>query len=293
MNRLLLSLSLAVGAWIPSDVETRVLQRIQQMMKETGGRVTFSDLHNDNRFDADEKAFLERLYEIFFQVPGFLAEHYRDTGEIPTRSRIGQHFEIAPVSVELLLRVMQSDSRVPPMFERDATSGEISSLDLGNIQQFLQARGDQVRITQWEGRPLPGFELETLDGGVLKRSDLLGRHSLIYFWFSGCPPCVRIAPILSELDREYRDRGLQIIGFNADRVLEIEVTEEQRANYLNKSRTAYRNAHIDEQTRRAFGSVNVYPMLFFVDEEGVIVRHMLNFQDEATLATVIEQMLQE
>lgn len=291
MKKLLITLSLLGFAWTVSDVESRVLQEVRQMMRETGGRVTFSDLHNSDRFGPQEKEFLARLYEIFFQLPGYLLQAHQASQPIPTRAEIARHFSISPTSVELLLRVMESDRRVPPLFEREPSGGEIARLDPANIQAFIEARGDQVRISQWEGKPLPGFDLETFDGGRLRASDLKGKNALIYFWFTGCPPCVRIAPILSELDRKYGPDELTIVGFNADRVLEIDIDETVRDDYLQKSRTEYVNAHLDSATREAFGNVNVFPMLFFVNPEGVIVQHLLNFQEKEKLEAVIQRML--
>lgn len=291
MKRALLLILTITACMAQPDVETRVLLGVQKMMKETGGRVTFSDLYNDSRFDKEEKAFLGRLYEVFFKIPPYLKNYHEENGAVPSRSQIGSHFGISPTSVELLLRVMQSDSRVPPMFVRNPETGEIAALKLEAIDAFVRSRGDQVKLTQWEGKPLPEFELERFDGGRLSGADLEGSPSLIYFWFTGCPPCVRIAPILAKLEKEYRDKGLQVVGFNADRILEIEVSEDQRRAYLQKSGTEYLNVHLSEEARTRFGNVNVYPTLFFADSNGVIVRHMLNFQERETLESVIRELV--
>ena len=79
---------------------------------------------------------------------------------------------------------------------------------------------------------------------------------------------------------------------NADQILGIEVSDSQRTSYLEKSDTRYTNLHLEEEIRQAFGSVNVYPTLFFVDGEGTVVKHLLNFQDRETLEAVIQGMLQ-
>ncbi len=68
-----------------STTEEKVLQSVQQMI-ESDGTVIFSELYNDDRFSSEEKIFLGRLYEIFFQVPDFLTSEYERTGKIPTRS---------------------------------------------------------------------------------------------------------------------------------------------------------------------------------------------------------------
>ena len=279
--------TLLIPAFGQSGVERAVLQSVQEMMKESGGRVTFSDLHNDTRFSSEEKAFLSKLYEIFFQIPGFLKSEFESTGRVPSRTEIGAGFGITGTSIELLLRVMESDNRVPPLFSRDETTREINSLKLDNINAFVASRGTQVKITQWEGQQIPAFELEKLGGGTLSSEAIGGKGALLYFWFTGCPPCVRIAPILAALDKEYSSQGFRIVGLNADKVLDIETSEEQHKAYFAKSGTDYVNLHVDEATRAAFGNINVFPTLFFVNAKGTIVKHLLNYQDRETLEGII------
>ena len=295
MMRMIVVLSIVAALLVPafsqSDVEKAVLQRVQEMMKESGGRVTFSDLHNDSRFSSEQKAFLSRLYEIFFQIPAFLKSEFESTGKVPTRTQIGAGFGISGTSAELLLRVMELDSRVPPLFSRDAATREINSLKLDNIKAFILSRGTQVKITQWEGQQIPAFELEKLGGGVLSSQGIGGKGALLYFWFTGCPPCVRIAPILAKLDEEYRSRGFRIVGLNADRVLEIETSEEQYKAYFAKNGAEYPNLHVDEATRAAFGNINVFPTLFFLNEDLTVVKHLLNYQDYETLEGIILDIL--
>ena len=274
-----------------SSVESRVLGEIRAMMKESGGRVTFSQLHNDPRWGKEERIFLGRLYEIFFEIPGLLKQQFEATQKIPLRQDLAAQFGISKTSVELLLTVMEQDSRVPPLFQRDSESREISSLELVNIDAFLARRGSAVKITQWEGQKLPSFRLTAFAGQSLSDGDLMGSNSLIYFWFSGCPPCVRIAPLLVQLDQEYRPKGLRIVGFNADQVLGIEISDSSRNSYLEKSGTTYTNVHLDNETRQAFGNVNIFPMLFFVDSQGTINRHLVNFQDLPTLEAVAQEMI--
>ena len=67
-----------------STANEKVLQSVRQMI-ESEGTVIFSELYNDDRFNSDEKAFLGRLYEIFFQIPVFIKSEYEGTG----RSRPG------------------------------------------------------------------------------------------------------------------------------------------------------------------------------------------------------------
>ena len=251
--------------------------------------MTFSSLHNDPRFSEDERLFLERLYEILFAIPGFLQEQYELQGSVPSRDQIAQQFALSRNSVTLLLMVLETDPRMPKLFHRDAGTGEIVSLESERIEAFVQRRG-KVQLTGWEGRKLPQFEVTTLTGKRLNSDQLLGQNALLYFWFTGCPPCVRIAPILADLAKEYEGPGFKFIGLNADEVLEIDTTRESRLSYLAGQDIQFENADLNAATRAVFGSINIYPTLFFVDREGVVFRRLVNFQSRETLAAVIDAM---
>ena len=289
MRKTVLIFCLVTPLFSQSSVETNVLKKIQEMMQGED-KITFSELYNSQRFGTEERTFLGRLYEVFFQIPRLLKSEYEQTGKAPTRQQIAGNFGISDESVDLLLAVMASDPRVPPLFARNPESKEIKSVNLQNIEAFIHSHGDQSRMTEWEGNPLPTFELTTFQGDRLHSADLQGKNVLLYFWFTGCPPCEKIAPLLSQLDRQYASSNFQIIGFNADRVLGLSTADLERQEYLTRHKVGFLNAHLDQVTRRAFGNVNIYPTLFFVKPDGVIVRHLVNFQNRDTLERVIAQL---
>src|SRR5690606_32054089 len=146
------------------QVESQVLSKIQEMILE-GGPINFSDLYNHSDFNAREREFLGRLYEVFFAIPGYLKTEYEATGNIPTIEEIAASFSLSRQSAQLLLAVIEADPRVPELFDR-GESGEISALNLQQIDQFIERRGTQVRMT-WAGEKLPDFSLETFDGNIL------------------------------------------------------------------------------------------------------------------------------
>ncbi len=282
-----------VSTWLFSestDVETHVLGSIERILEQEG-RVRFSDLYNSDRFTPQGKAYLGRLYEAFFQIPGFLNREHRSTGRVPTIREIAAKVGINMEAVNLLLTVMASDPRIPPLFTRNPHSQKIESLNLENISAFLAAYGNQVQVTQWAGKPLPSFQLVRFNGQTISSRDLTGKNALIYFWFTGCPPCVRIAPILADLNRKYGSSNFRVIGFNADQVLGLTTSDEERKNHLEKLGGGFANAHLDRATRRAFGNVNVFPTLFLVKKDGIIFRHMINYQNREILEEVINNLI--
>ena len=51
-----------------------------------------------------------------------------------------------------------------------------------------------------------------IHGRYIRLSDYRGKVVLINFWATWCPPCRTEIPDLVKLQRDYRSRGLQVIG---------------------------------------------------------------------------------
>jgi thiol-disulfide isomerase/thioredoxin len=66
------------------------------------------------------------------------------------------------------------------------------------------------------GKPAPeiadGF---ALNGKAVKLADLKGKVVMIDFWAVWCGPCVATFPHLRELNKEYKDKGLEIVGLTS------------------------------------------------------------------------------
>jgi thiol-disulfide isomerase/thioredoxin len=266
------------------DAEARVVEYLKANVKP-GQPVVVSDLYNNVFTGPDERAVLNRLFNTFFKMPLYLAQHVAAAGKPPTLREVSEqfHFEV-PGEADVMLRIMESDPRMPRFITRDAATGEITKVDVDAIMANPRfAKALERTITGWEGRPAPAFATTTDDGQAVTSESLAGQPHLLYFWFTGCPPCMRTAPLLAELDREFAAQGLRIVALNADRVLELPYTDEDRAAYAKKEGWTFTLARMSPQVQEAYGAVSVFPTLFFVNRNGTVVRQFVNFQDKETL----------
>jgi thiol-disulfide isomerase/thioredoxin len=108
------------------------------------------------------------------------------------------------------------------------------------------------------------FELTDLDGNPIRLADLRGRAVWVNFWASWCPPCQSETPILRQIDQEYRDRGLALIG------VQVQETVDDGRRYAETYGLGYRiGADVSAAVFRTY-RVYALPTQFFIDPDGVI-----------------------
>jgi thiol-disulfide isomerase/thioredoxin len=287
-----LALALLLVAPQAPGAETRVVEYLKAHVKP-GQPVVVSELYNTVFTVPEERAALNRLFNTFFKIPLYLAQHQKAAGKPPTLAEISEQFRFqVPGEADVMLRIMGSDPRMPQFVTRDPASGEITRVDVEAILAHPRfGRALERTIAGWEGQPAPPFTATTYGGQPLSSESLVGVPHLVYFWFTGCPPCVRTAPLLAELDRVYAAKGFRIVGLNADRVLELPYGDEDRAAYAAKNGLAFTLAHMTAQAQEAYGAVSVFPTMFFVDRKGVVVRQLVSFQEKATLEEAVTMAL--
>ena len=288
-----LALALLLSTPAAADAETRVVEYLKASVKP-GQPVVVSELYNSVFTAPEERAVLDRLFNTFFKIPLYLAQQQKATSRPPTLREVSEQFRfLVPGQADLMLRIMEADPRMPKFIARDAATGEIASVDVEKILAHPRfGKALERTIAGWEGRPAPAFTATTYDGKPLGSDTLAGQPHLLYFWFTGCPPCLRTSPILAELDRAYAAKGFRIVGLNADRALELPYADADREAYASRNGHAFALAHMTVATQEAYGAVSVFPKLFFVDRRGTVVKHLVNFHEKAALEDALRLALE-
>ena len=271
-----------------SAAEARVLDYVRTHL-QPGQPLMVTDLYNRVFTQPDERQALNKLYNAFFRIPLFVANYQEKYKVPPTLAVIAQQFDLrSAVDADVLLRVMESDPRVPPFLTRDAKTGEITHVDVERIKadpKFGQALARQ--IGGWEGNPAPDATLTRLGGGDVHLSDFHGKVLLLEVWFTGCPPCMQEAPTLASLDHELSASGLAIVGANADRVLGLDYDDSVRQRYVQDHRITYPIANWTTEADHAYGGISIFPTLFLIDRKGVVRGHWIGYVQPETLRQAI------
>src|SRR5437773_1223878 len=116
-----------------ADPETRIVNYLKANVRP-GQPVTVSDLTRVFK-TPEEQVVLSRLFNAFFKVPMTVVQMVTQMKRIPTlhdlSDQLGFH---VPGEMDVVLRIMESDPRVPKFMERDRSTGEITKVDVAAIR---------------------------------------------------------------------------------------------------------------------------------------------------------------
>jgi peroxiredoxin len=274
--------------------EQRIIEYLRNNLRP-GSPVIISKLHNEVFISPEERKALDRLYNIVFKIPSYVAEYYAASGNLPTRKEIALQFGLSGGDeVEVLLHILEYDNRIPRFFTRDPQSGEILKVEVDKIKSDPRFGKVMDRsLSGWEGKVAPGFILQSLDGKEMDLRDLKDETRLLYFWFTNCPPCIQITPHLVSLQARFKERGFSIVGLNADRVMDLDYSDQERQAYLKEHHINFPVVHLSNEVQAAYGGVQLFPTLFLIDRNGIIRGHFVNYQDEVTLEKAINRLIRQ
>src|SRR6266700_1882102 len=128
---------------------------------------------------------------------------------------------------------------------------------------------DRVRLTT----------LKTVDGKLFKLSDFSNKVVLINIWATWCGPCLLEMPQLSKINREYKSRGVVILGLATTYNENYDIKRVK--HYLRVQKINYKSIWDDGTLTKplveAVQGRSVIPQSFVISKDGRIVKHFQGF----------------
>ncbi len=113
-----------------------------------------------------------------------------------------------------------------------------------------------------EGSPAPALAGRSFSGDPYDLSAWRGKVVVLNFWASWCGPCRSEMPLLDALQRDYRERGVVVLGLSAD-------DRHDRKEALAASQgVAYMTGMLTDCSSNGFGTPQVLPLTYIIDRAG-------------------------
>lgn len=114
------------------------------------------------------------------------------------------------------------------------------------------------------GSKLPFLQLENNFGEVTSTSDLLGKKSIIHFWFIDCKPCVEEIPRLNNLMQELGTKKINFLAISKDANNRLEIFLDNVPFDFN----LFPNS--GKLIKSEFGLMWGYPMTIITDQDNIV-----------------------
>jgi len=144
-----------------------------------------------------------------------------------------------------------------------------------------------ILALQSDYEPAKDFQARDLAGGAVRLSDLKGKVVLINFWGIWCKSCRQEIPHLSALDREWREKGLVVLG------ADYGDAPEDLPPFVKELEMSY-PVLVDDGLADQY-EVLVYPTSIVIDRKGLVRGRVEGYREETfeEMKALVKRLLEE
>jgi thiol-disulfide isomerase/thioredoxin len=134
-------------------------------------------------------------------------------------------------------------------------------------------------------KPLPNLILNSIDGEKWSLYENRGRVVLLNFWATWCEPCRTETPLLVKLGKQYKSRGLEIVGIALD---------EEGAEPVKKFIAEYKIEYpiLLPVPGSLLSQIDPVPTTLLIDAEGRLAKKYVGAMPEKILRDDIEKLVE-
>jgi peroxiredoxin len=168
---------------------------------------------------------------------------------------------------------------------------------LYGIGQTARPSGVRATIQPANGRrPTAAFHLDDASGHDLSLSRYRGKVVLLDFWATTCGGCVNEIPWFIDLRREYKTKGLDVLGVSMDVIYDdLKNAQEGWSRvkpFVQAHGVNYPIVMGDDQVLKSW-NIDAFPTTFLIDKAGRVAAQYVGIVDKANMESNIKTLLKE
>lgn len=133
---------------------------------------------------------------------------------IPYLTKIDNEFPQGYAKEELMANYLQYGLKPDEHMEAAFEIFKRAEPSAENLSRFEQQYSKFLTLLR--GNPSPTFNYENYKGGTTSLEDLRGKYVYIDVWATWCAPCLREIPSLQEVEKDYKNKNLQVVSISID-----------------------------------------------------------------------------
>ncbi len=156
-------------------------------------------------------------------------------------------------------------------------------------EEVVESQEEDLVVGNRVGNLAPDFELNTMDGGSVKLSDLRGQPVHMVFWSVDCVYCVKELPHVQRVYDENKE-DYTVLAMN----ITLQDGKKQAQEFIEEAGYDFPVVLI-ENTKEGLTALQDYqvrgiPLNVFVDSEGVIAYSVPGMMEEEQLEMVLKEL---
>ena len=137
---------------------------------------------------------------------------------------------------------------------------------------------------QQENSPAPDFALKDLSGRAVSLADYQGKILILNFWATWCGPCRSEIPGFVDAYKNYKDKGLEILGVTVDTTPEAKLKD-----WVAKAGINYPVAYATRKILDDYQPGEYIPATIIIDKTGHIRYRHVSVLDEKALVKLFKE----
>ncbi|MDX2040989.1 MAG: redoxin domain-containing protein [Acidobacteriota bacterium] len=164
--------------------------------------------------------------------------------------------------------------------------------DAKEVEQFESKLADLLKGGEEEpkreslvGKDAMTFTLGDLNGKSFNLSKLRGKVVVIDFWASWCGPCRETMPHIEKLHKEFKDKGLVVLGINDEDI-------DDAKQFIQKNGYTFPTlVDVEGAVSQLYGITSI-PQTLIIDRDGKIFAHFYGSGEEENLRAAVKIALE-